>query len=138
MKVTLELDSKMHIIGDDSKEHKTHFDSPAMEGDFNHATPMSVMLQSMAACSFMDTISIIRKKRKDDSNLKVEVEAERADEHPKVFTKVHLKYILTSKDAEKKDIDRAVELSQEKYCAASAMFKAAGCEVTFETDIKRP
>ncbi len=138
MQVTLDLDSKMRIIGNDGKDHVTIFDSPAAGGEFTAATPMNIMLQSVGACSFMDTVSILRKKRKDVAHLQIKIDAERADEHPKVFTKVNLHYVLTSKDAEQGDLDRSVELSQNKYCGASAMFKAAGCEVTYTTELKRP
>ncbi len=136
MEVKLELDRKMRIIGDDGRNHDTIFDTmPAAGGEDSAATPMSVMLQAMGACSFMDTISILRKKRKQVDNLVIKIEAERADKHPKVFTKVHLTYELTSPDAEQSDLLRSVELSQDKYCGASAMFKRSGCEVTFDTKI---
>lgn len=138
MKVTLDLDSKMRIIGNDGENHETIFDTPAAGGDFSAATPMNVMLQAMGACSFMDTISILRKKRKDVTHLQIVIDGERTDEHPKVFKKVNLHYILTSKDAELNDLERSVELSQEKYCGASAMFRASGCEVTSSTELKRP
>jgi len=139
MEVKLELDRNMRIIGDDGRNHKTIFDSvPAVGGEDSAATPMSIMLQAMGACSFMDTISILRKKRKQVDNLVINISGERAEKHPKVFTKVHLSYELTSPDAEQKDIDRAVELSQEKYCGASAIFKQSGCEVTFDAKVINP
>jgi putative redox protein len=139
MEVKLELDRKMRIIGDDGRDHETIFDTvPAVGGEDTAATPMSIMLQAMGACSFMDTISILRKKRKQIDNLVIKISAERADKHPKVFTKVHLSYELTSPDAELKDLDRSVELSQDKYCGASAMFKQSGCEVTFDTKVIKP
>lgn len=139
MEVKLELDRKMRIIGDDGRDHETIFDTvPKVGGEDTAATPMSVMLQAMGACSFMDTISILRKKRKQVDNLEIVIEGERANEHPKVFTKVHLSYILTSPDAEEKDLQRSVELSQDKYCGASAMFKQSGCEVTYDTKVVRP
>jgi putative redox protein len=138
MKVTLDLDSKMKIIGNDGEGHETIFDTPAAGGEFTAATPMNVMLQAMGACSFMDTISILRKKRKDITHLQIKIDGERTDEHPKVFKKVHLHYILTSKDAELNDLERSVELSQDKYCGASAMFRASGCEVTNSVELKRP
>lgn len=139
MEVKLELDRKMRIIGDDGRDHETIFDTvPKVGGEDTAATPMSVMLQAMGACSFMDTISILRKKRKQVDNLEINIEGERASEHPKVFTKVHLSYILTSPDAEEKDLKRSVELSQDKYCGASAMFKQSGCEVTYDIKVVRP
>lgn len=133
MKVTLRLGGNMRITGVNRKNHETIFDTaPEVGGTDTAATPMEIMLEAMASCSIMDTVSILRKKRKQIDGLEVFVEGTRAEEHPKVFTKVHLIYELKSPDAEMKDLERAVELSQEKYCSASAMFKRSGCEVTTE------
>jgi putative redox protein len=137
MKVNLRLDRKMRIVGTNEKGHETIFDTvPKVGGEDTAATPMEVMLQAMAACSFMDVISILRKKRKTIDALNIEIEAERADEHPKVFTKAILKYTLKSPDAELKDLERSVELSQDNYCGASAMFKKSGCEVGWEAQLE--
>lgn len=126
----------MRLIGTSQKGHETIFDTvPKVGGEDTAATPMEVMLQAMAACSFMDVLSILRKKRKTIDALDIEIEAERADEHPKVFTKVLMKYSLKSPDAELKDLERSVELSQDKYCGASAMFKKSGCEVGWEAKL---
>ena len=100
MQVTLELDRNMRIIGNDGRDHETVFDtSPKVGGENTAASPMEVMLQAMGACSFMDTISILRKKRKHVDNLIMRISGERGEEHPKVFTKVHLAYELVSPDA---------------------------------------
>ena len=94
------------------------------------------MLQAMAACSFMDVVSILRKKRKTVTSLIVNIEGERAEEHPKVFTKATLKYELTSPDAALKDLERSIELSQDKFCGAAEMFRKSGCEVNWEATLK--
>ncbi len=133
MIVNLVLDGNMHITATESNGHKTYFDTvPEVGGENTAAAPMVVMLQAMAGCSMMDVAAILRKKRKTITELKMEVEGLRADKHPKVYTKVHLKYTLVSPDAEQKDLDRSIELSQNTYCGASAMFKQSGCEVTYE------
>ncbi len=137
MQVNLTLDKNMHIVATDSNGHITNFDTvPEVGGENTAAAPMTVMLQSMAACSFMDVVSILRKKRKQVDGLKMEVEGRRAEKHPKVYETVHLKYILQSPDAEIKDLERAIELSQTTYCGASAMFQRAGCIVTTEAIIE--
>lgn len=139
MKTDLKLDQKMHIIADDGHGHETHFDTIEKKGgDNSAATPMMVMLESLGACSFMDVISILRKKRKSVDGFEIHIEAERAKEHPQVFTEVHLVYELTSSDAEEKDLDRSIELSQDKYCGVSAMFRNSGCKVTWESKLNRP
>ena len=133
MKVELELERNMRIIGRDPKGHLTYFDTTDAGGDGTATSPMSAMLQSLGACTFMDVVSILRKKRKTIDSMKIEIEAERAETHPKVFTKVHLKYILNSPDASIDDFDSAIKLSEEKYCSVSAMFQRSGCEVTWES-----
>lgn len=134
MKVNLKLIGDMKIEGSDSDNNITYFDTKKeLGGTESAATPMSVMLQSMVACSIMDVSAILRKKRKTIESLDVEVEGIRAEQHPKVFTNVKLIYKLKSPDASFDDLIRAVELSQTKYCGASALFKAAGCEVVAES-----
>ncbi|MFP4370432.1 MAG: OsmC family protein [Candidatus Kapaibacterium sp.] len=139
MDVKLSLDGKMRIKGTNELGLETYFDTnPNVGGENTAATPMEVMLQAMAACAFMDTVSILRKKRKQVDNLEIEVHGERKKEHPKMFTKVHMKFILTSPDSELSDLERSIYLSQTTYCGASALFQAAGCEVSWEKEIKRP
>ena len=135
MKATLKLDKNMRLIGSSVKGHETVFDTPAAGGDDTAATPMEIMLQSLAACSSMDVLSILRKKRKQIDEYWVEIEGERTEEHPKVFKKVNIKYNLKSPDAEEADFRRSIELSQDKYCGASAIFKLSGCEVTYSMNL---
>mgnify|MGYP000854533063 FL=1 len=138
MEVNLKLDRNMRIIGSNNMGLETVFDShPAVGGEDTAATPMEVMLQAMGACSFMDVLAILRKKKKKIDDLKVFLTGELATNYPKYFVKVHISYELKSPDAEIKDLDRAVELSQKTYCGASALFQKAGCEVTWETKILR-
>lgn len=138
MKVNLVLNENMYIIATDAHNHKTEFDTvPEVGGENKASAPMVVLLEAMAACSMMDVAAIIRKKRKTITELRIEVEGERASQHPKVFEKVHLKYFLKSPDAEMKDLERAIELSQKTYCGASAMFQRSGCLVTTEAHLEQ-
>lgn len=139
MKVTLKLNQNQSLTGTDSEGLVTKFDaSKDHGGDGFGSSPMVVMLESMAACSFIDVLSILKKKRKQIDDLQIVVDGIRAEEHPKVYVKVHLHYILTSPDAEMSDLERSMELSQTKYCGASAMFQKAGCLVTWDGEIVRP
>lgn len=138
MEAKLKLDRNMRIIGSNQEGLETVFDTnPGAGGENTAATPMEIMLQAMGACSFMDVVSILRKKRKTINTLNVYLNAERAENHPKVFLNVHIKYSLDSPDAEMKDLERAIELSQTTYCGASAMFQRSGCKVTWEGEIIR-
>lgn len=137
MKATLKLGRNMRIIGSNEQGLETAFDSYTSAGGDNSApTPMEIFLQAMAACSFMDVVSILRKKRKQIDSLTINIEGQRTNEHPKVFNTVHLIYELISTDAKLNDLELSVELSQTKYCGASAMFQLSGCEVTYECIVK--
>ena len=136
MKVILKSKQNKSLTATDPDGLETHFDSSIEHGgDGSASSPMVVMLEAMAACSFMDVMFIIKKQRKRVDELQVIVDSKRAEEHPKVYTSVHLHYILKSPDAEQKDLDRAMELSQSKFCSASAMFQRSGCEVSWDGEI---
>lgn len=124
----------MPFVGKNENGQVTFFDTSTEHGGSGqYATPMEIVLQAAGACSMFDIVSILKKKRKDPGQLKVYVDGARAEEHPKVYTSVHLRYELHSQDASKEDLDRAVELSMEKYCSVSAILKKSGCKVTWET-----
>ncbi len=136
MEVNLKLNRKMQITGINDLGLETVFDThPSAGGDDVAPTPMEIMLESLGACSMMDIAAIIRKKRKQITKLEANINAERAEQHPKVFTKVFIKYKLTSPDADIKDLERAVELSQTTYCSVSAMFQRSGCEVKWDCEL---
>ncbi len=136
MKAELRLDRNMRFIGTTPKGHQTIYDTvPQVGGEDTAASPMHIFLQSLAACTGMDVVSILRKKRKTIDEFWVDVEGERIDEHPKIFNKVYLTYNLKSPDAELEDLKRCIELSQNKYCGASAMFKSAGCQVNYSMNL---
>ncbi len=134
MKAHVEWKGGMLLEGKNAEGMSTFFDSHHAEQ--RYGTPMEIMLQAMASCSIMDVISILEKKRKTITALHVEVDSDRSDGHPKVFTAVRLRYTLISPDAELKDLERSVELSQHSYCSASAMFQKAGCEVSWTCEVK--
>ena len=85
------------------------------------ASPAELLLQSLAGCSMMDCILIITKSRKTIENFWVDVVAEEADVCPKVYTKIHLTYNFISDELDNAVIERAINLSQEKYCKVYAM-----------------
>jgi putative redox protein len=136
MKSELKYTGKYKFEASNQRNHITLYSSKGIEGgDENAATPMEIMLQSVAACSGIDVVTILEKKRKNIDSLDIEIEGERREEHPQIFIKAHLHYKLKSDNAEMKDFERAIELSQDKYCGASAMFKLAGAEVTWSAEL---
>lgn len=94
---------------------------PEVGGDDDGFRPMELLLIGLAGCTALDVISILQKKRQDVTAFDVKVHAERADEHPRVFTQITLEYILTGRNIERKAVERAVELSSTRYCSAQAM-----------------
>ena len=84
--------------------------------------PMELVLVGLAGCTAMDVISILAKKRQDVTDFEVRVvEAERATEHPKVYTRIVLEYVVTGHQIDKTAVERAVELSETKYCSVGGM-----------------
>lgn len=95
--------------------------------------PQSLLLVSLAGCTAMDTISILRKKRQAVAGLEVRVRAEKAEEHPKVYTAIHLHYVVTGTGVDPAAVERAIELSMDKYCPVAGLLKdAVPIENTFE------
>jgi putative redox protein len=97
---------------------------------------MQAVLISLAGCTGMDVVSILRKMRAPLEGLTMEVDAERATEHPKVFTKIHLRYRAWGAGLEDEPVRRAVDLSQEKYCSVSAMLKKS-VPITYDVVVER-
>lgn len=92
--------------------------------------PMELVLAGTAACTAFDVVWILRKARQAVTDCTVEAEAERAETDPKVFTRIHFIYRVQGKGLARAQVERAVKLSKEKYCSATAMF--ASVEVSFE------
>jgi putative redox protein len=85
--------------------------------------PLQLMAIGLAGCTGMDVISILKKKRQEITQFEVNAEVERASEHPKVFTKIVLEYKVTGRNVDPQAVERAVELSETKYCGAQAMLR---------------
>lgn len=86
-------------------------------------SPMELLLTALAGCTGMDVISILRKKQQQVTAFEVQVEGMRADEHPKVFTEIWVKYIVTGQNIDPAAVERAIELSRDKYCGAAATLR---------------
>ena len=85
--------------------------------------PLQLMAIGLVGCTGMDVISILQKKRQEVTGFEVSAAIQRADQHPKVFTKIVIEYKITGKNLDKSAVERAVQLSEEKYCGARAMLK---------------
>lgn len=96
---------------------------PDVGGDNDGFRPMELIAIGLAGCTAMDVISILKKKRQDVRSFEVRVHAAQAKEHPKVFTRASIHYVISGKDVEEAAVARAVELSETKYCPAQAMLR---------------
>jgi putative redox protein len=83
--------------------------------------PMKLVLTGMAGCSSMDVVSILQKKRERLEGMQVNVSAQRAEDHPRVYTQIHLEFVVQGQSIEPRSVERAIELSVTKYCSAIAM-----------------
>jgi putative redox protein len=81
--------------------------------------PMEMLLMGAGGCTSVDVIMILRKSRQDVVDCQVEIEADRAEEHPKVFTRIHMHFTVKGRNLKPEVVDRAIKLSAEKYCSAS-------------------
>ncbi|HOM66533.1 MAG: hypothetical protein BWX85_00819 [Chloroflexi bacterium ADurb.Bin120] len=97
--------------------------SKAMGGSEHSFQPMQLFAIGLCSCTAMDVISILQKKRQEVTSFEVNAQIERAEGHPKVFTKIHLEYKVTGKNLDPKAVERAVELSETRYCPSIAMLE---------------
>lgn len=113
----VEMDSSQNFGGEDSAQR-----------------PKELVLDGLAGCSAMDVVSILKKMRIDPEEFHIDVDAEMSDEHPKIFKTIHVKYIFKS-DAPREKLEKAVNLSQERYCGVAAMLRKSS-ELSYEVIIQ--
>lgn len=134
--VVVSLDEGLRSIGRNEKGHETIFDtSVAGGGTGSAAGPMEILLEAAAACSVMDVVGMLRKRRKNVIGLSIEMIGERREEEPRIYTAVKMIYRLTSPDITKEELDKCIVLSYEKYCSVTATLRLAGADVTWESSV---
>ncbi len=118
-------------------EHELIFDALEDKGGSNTGpSPMKVLLASLMGCTIMDVVYILRKMRQDFTSVDVVItNLERADEHPKVYTKIHLVFKIKGNNLKENKVREAVNLSQSKYCSVSAML-ASTAAITYDVEIE--
>ncbi|HHY54584.1 MAG TPA: OsmC family protein [Chloroflexi bacterium] len=108
--------------------------APDVGGANEGSRPMELMAMSLAGCTAMDVISILRKKRQEVTGFEVKVDADRASQHPHVFTAITITYVLRGRGIDPAAVERAMQLSEEKYCPAQAMLRAVA-PITLQYEI---
>ena len=122
MKAEVQWKGKLSFTGSADSDFKVPLgSSPEVGGDNDGFRPMELMAISLAGCTAMDVISILSKKRQDISDFQVKVITDRAEGHPKVFTRAVIEYHAAGKEISENAITRAIELSADTYCPAQAM-----------------
>lgn len=123
------------FVAQSGSGHSLVLDGPPESGGQNLGVrPMEMVLLGLGGCTAFDVVDILRKKREVISDCVVDITAERAEIVPKVFTKIHMHYIVSGKDVKEESVKRAVELSAEKYCSVSMMLNKTA-ELTHDYEI---
>jgi len=122
------------FVGESGSGHSVVMDGAPDAGGRNLGVrPMEMLLLGLGGCTAFDVVSILEKSRQDITDCVVEIEAERAPEVPKVFTRIHVHFIVSGRGLDPAKVERAVNLSSDKYCSASRMLeKAAELSHDFE------
>ena len=122
MNVQVKWNGKTGFVGISGTNHTVVMDvSKENGGDGAAASPMEMVLMGLAGCSGLDVAIILKKKRLDVRNFEIVVSGERADDHPRVFTKVDMTFIFEGNDLRHKPLEDAVRLSLERYCSVAGM-----------------
>ena len=136
MKHTVDTSWKGNMLFDANVSgHHVLMDAvPAVGGEDKGSRPKELMLASLAGCSGMDVVSILKKMRVEFTGLDIRVEAGMTEEHPKHYDQMHVIYTFTGSDLQMEQLKKAVDLSQERYCGVAFVYKKA-MEVTYEIRI---
>lgn len=124
MKAVIKQVERCAFIGKADSNHWTAIDVPKDSCGTDAATnPMEMVLLALGGCSGSDVVSILEKKKVVLDGFEINIDADRAESHPMVFTKIHLEYVFYGKNLDSSALERAISLSLEKYCPVNAMLK---------------
>lgn len=135
MKATVKWLDNMSFVGESETGHSVVMDGPPDSGGRNMGVrPMEMVLLGMGGCTAFDLVLILQRQRQQVIDCRVELDADRADDVPKVFTRIHVHYVVTGKGLDDKKVARAVEMTAEKYCSVSIML-AQSVDITHDYEI---
>ena len=138
MKARVKWVEEATFLGESASGHAVVMDGPPDSGGRNLGIrPMEMLLLGMGGCTAFDVVMILKKARQPVSDCVVELASERAEAEPKVFTRIHVHFVVTGTGLSEKQVARAVELSAEKYCSASIMLGKTA-EITHDYEIVQP
>ncbi len=136
MKHTVDTSWKGNMLfGANVSGHEVIMDAlPSVGGEDKGSRPKELMLAALAGCTGMDVVSILKKMRVEFTGLNIRVVADMTEDHPRHYNKMHVIYAFTGEGLQPDQLKKAVELSQERYCGVSFVYKKA-MEVTYEIEI---
>jgi len=136
MKASVKWIENVRFEAESESGHKIAIDGPPSAGGENKGVrPMELVLLGVGGCTSFDVVSILQKSRQKVTDCVAQIDAERADETPAVFTRIHFHFVVSGVDLKEKLVKRAIDLSSEKYCSASIMLGKAGVEITHSFEI---
>jgi putative redox protein len=136
MKATVKWVDGVMFVGESGSGHAVVMDGPPDSGGRNLGLrPMEMLLLGVGGCSSFDVVSILTKSRQEVTDCRCELSALRVDAVPAVFESIHLHFVVSGKGLDPERVERAVQLSAEKYCSASIMLGKAGVVMTHDFDI---
>ena len=135
MKATVKWLDNMSFVGESESGHSVVMDGPPDSGGRNMGVrPMEMVLLGMGGCTAFDLVLILQRQRQQVVDCRVELDADRADDVPKVFTRIHVHYVVTGKGLDDNKVARAVQMTAEKYCSVSIML-AQSVDITHDYEI---
>jgi putative redox protein len=135
MKANIKWQGDAEFLGESGSGHCVTMDGPAEFGGMNKGVrPMEMLLLGLGGCTAFDVVLILKKSRQAIVDCEVQIEADRANTDPKVFTRIHVHFIIKGSGLKASHVERAVKLSAEKYCSASIML-ARSVEITHDFEI---
>ncbi len=135
MDVKIKQVDRLTFVGKGDTNHWVTIDGPEKFGGCESASrPMELLLISLGSCTGSDVASILNKKRIEPTKFEINLKGEKEKDHPKVFTKIDLEYIFHG-NIDEKAVNRAIDLSQNKYCPIVSMLKKAGVEINYSYKI---
>lgn len=137
MQATIKWVDEVRFIAQSGSGHAFVVEGPESHGGKNTGPrPMELMLMGLGACTSFDVVNILKKSRQQVVDCEAQLEGERADEVPAVFTKIRVHFVVSGHQLKDAAVARAVSLSAEKFCSASIMLEKAGVEISHSYEIK--
>ncbi|MDV2859367.1 OsmC family protein [Psychrobacter sp. CAM01] len=130
-KASVTWQEKKAFLGVSPSGHNVQIDADKENG----ASPMELILLGLGGCASYDVVSILQKSRQEVTDVRCELTANRAETVPAVYTDIHMHFIVTGQDIKDKQVEKAVNLSAEKYCSASRMLVQGGVNVTHDFEV---